>query len=106
MMSKCVISGLILAALAAPVHAGQWVIEESDDSYLVEYKNEAPETPAPAAAPANPAAPPMTAPAPGPVPQVAPAASPAEQPARNRDNSRRERAQRPPRAPDGGGNPE
>ena len=99
MSKKSVISGLFLAALAAPVHAGQWVIEESDDNYLVEYKNESPDAPAPVPA-GNRAVPPMTAPVPGPASQVAPTAPPAEQPARNRETSRRERAPRAPRAPD------
>jgi hypothetical protein len=69
---KIILPGLILtialSVAALPVHAGQWLIEESDDGYLVEYQGDAPAKPAekPAAKPA--AVPPagrvVTAPAP------------------------------------------
>jgi type IV secretory pathway VirB10-like protein len=106
-MRKLAITCLTLSAIASPALAGQWVIEESDESYFVEYNNSVADKSADK--PADKALKPPTAP-PEPPPPAAPTSradavppqvrpsdenrESAERPQRSRDQNRRERASR------------
>lgn len=98
-MRTLLVTSLALLTLAASAQAGQWVIEETDDNYVVEYSGEskADKTdkktdPPPAGAPDQ-AKPPEAAPAVGPAPDApAQEAKPVPpRPTRVREPSRRER---------------
>jgi len=99
-MRTLLVTSLALLTLAASAQAGQWVIEETDDNYVVEYSGESKtdktdkKTDPPPAGAAAQAKPPESAPVPAvsPAPDAPAQAKPVPQrPTRVREPSRRER---------------